>query len=724
MSAVQEQQTSRHETPNREQLAVILERHRRWAESGRQEGEAAKFHQADLRNVDLRKVDLRGADLRQANLSEADLRGADLRGANLNRSILKGTNLRDSLLNDADLGCSELTDACLQDSRLQNANLEGVLGLLPGQLAGSDLSNAKLPPAILEFKELKTIEEISKLTQTNLIAVLAGCVYSWLTVATTLDSKLVTDSASSPLPIIGTPVPITAFYVVAPLILLVLYVHLHLYLQRMWDGLSALPAVFPDGRTLDRVAYPWLLNSLARRGFRLLRDEPLPLSRVQTRISKFISWWIVPITLLIFWGDYLSIRKGRGTFLHILMLAVCAGAGLRLSKLAATLRREKEKTGLLRGPKSHSYFLGITVALVFSFLSYQGIYGVKEKIRRLLIGATITEKTIEGVPDLRENVGQWRVSIPKLLGLVHCDPFADLRGQDVSTKPENWKPEDIESVKGANLTFADLKFADAVGAFFAKADLSRADLRHAELFGADLRAAILKNADLRRAGLRRANLSHSDLAQADLSAADLTNADLSDASLEQAKMRGADFSFANLGRANFGKADLRGATFWYVDLSGANLSGALLDGADFHSAKLAGADLSGVDLTKYNSLIALIEDLQGVKLRGANLSGLQFGRQTNLQGADLSGANLTNISLLRVNLRNADLRRANFLGAKLMFPDLSGAGLRGATGLTQDQVEHAIIDETTRLPKNIRRPSEAEQARLKGLKNKMEQLLT
>ena len=84
---------------------------------------------------------------------------------------------------------------------------------------------------------------------------LLGCVYSWLTIATTTDVKLLTNTASSPLPIIGTEIPIAWFYIAAPLVLIALYLYFHFYLQGLWESLASLPAIFPDGKRLDERAY-------------------------------------------------------------------------------------------------------------------------------------------------------------------------------------------------------------------------------------------------------------------------------------------------------------------------------------------------------------------------------------------------------------------------------------------------------------------------------------
>ena len=65
-----------------EELAAILEKHRKWLNGEKGGGRA-----------DLRGADLRGADLQEANLQRASLQGASLQGANLYRANLCWANL-------------------------------------------------------------------------------------------------------------------------------------------------------------------------------------------------------------------------------------------------------------------------------------------------------------------------------------------------------------------------------------------------------------------------------------------------------------------------------------------------------------------------------------------------------------------------------------------------------------------------------------------------------
>lgn len=115
-----------------------------------------------------------------------------------------------------------------------------------------------------------------------------------------------------------------------------------------------------------------------------------------------------------------------------------------------------------------------------------------------------------------------------------------------------------------------------------------------------------------------------------------------------------------------------------------------LSGANLFGASLSSADLSSADLSR-------------VKLPAANLI------RANLSGADLSGADLS-----FTELRGADLRGANLIGADLSFAKfdmlliksakLHSADLEFAIGLTQDQVNAALGNKSTKLPEGLTHP--------------------
>ena len=161
----------------------------------------------------------------------------------------------------------------LRGADLQGQDLTEVKGLLPEHLAGADLTGAKLPDDIAKFPALDQVAAISSEARKIFIGLLAACVYSWLVIGTTTDVALIVNTASSPLPIINTPIPIAGFYVVGATLLAAVYCYFHFYLQRLWRMLATLPAVFPDGTALDDRTDPWLLTNLVRADFKRLKRE-------------------------------------------------------------------------------------------------------------------------------------------------------------------------------------------------------------------------------------------------------------------------------------------------------------------------------------------------------------------------------------------------------------------------------------------------------------------
>jgi len=143
----------------------------------------------------------------------------------------------------------------------------------------------------------------------------------------------------------------------------------------------------------------------------------------------------------------------------------------------------------------------------------------------------------------------------------------------------------------------------------------------------------------------------------------------------QAASPAADLSGADLNRLRFTSMRLPGGNFSAANLSAADLSGAYLSDASFQAATLTKARLALVDFRRAN-------------LAGANLSGADLNSAI-LTGANLTGANLSRASLVRARLEGADLQGAN----------LDRADLRGAQGLTPEQIaaakknEKAIFDE-------------------------------
>jgi len=715
---------------SKEQFKKIIESHRRFFESNERDGQRADFSLTNLQKANLAELNLKGANFRGANLQEADLRGANLQEADLRKANLQNASLAESdfyraRLCESNLQRTDLKQTYFRDATLQHADLSAATNLMPGQLAGANVSNAKLPQGIQEFKEvLEVVAETSRNSRKLFVVMLLGCAYVLLSIATTTDVRLLTNSGSSPLPIIGAQIPIVLFYLVSPFLLLGIYCYFHLYTQKLWEGLAELPAVFPDGRSLDMKAYPWLLVRLVRAQFYQLQEYRPPLSKLQKLISFFLAWMFVPLTLICLWLRYVPRQDWLGTTLHIILFTVAIWATVMFYCLAiGTLRGDKSEKALWERPLRQFRMykrsgMAIGLGLIVLLLSLVTINGTG-----------IHNESTDRLQFRLNDVKTW---VPYALGEIHLSPYANLIDKEVSTKLSNWsqKEEDILLVKSAPLYRGNLRSARAVRAFLVKADLRDADLRNAcllyanlekanlsgaNLEGAKFRGAILRNADLSSANPQRANFEMKDLLGSDfeednirkadleeardkllnlpgfedqkvdfkeakLQKADLTNASfpgayLGDAKLPEAKLSNANLLGADLWSAVLEKANLQGTKLQLADLEQANLEGAHLEGADLLGASLGGANLRGADL---EAAYLFGADLRGANLKGAILKGAQF------KMADLGGA----------NLGEAKLSEANFLGANLEEVNLQGASLQGAClqqveGLTVEQLSKA-----------------------------------
>ncbi len=559
------------------QLKRIIALHEDWLESGGTKGKMGDLRGADLREAKLQKAnlqdaDLRGADLRGVNLQDAFLKSAnfqdaDLREAHLQRANLQEANLENANLLKADIHDANLQDTNLREANLQNADLTGVKNLLPKQLAGSKLAGAAMSEST-KIEGLERAAEASKNAKRLFQFMLWGCIYAWLTIAATNDVNLLINSATSPLPIIGTNIQIVWFYFAAPILLLACYGYFHIYLQSLWEELAYKPAIFPDGKRLDEKAYPWILNGFVYSFFRRLKDERPHLAGLKSLISLLLAWGVVPVTLGLFWWRYLTRHDWGVTILHIILLLISLWAGSRFYLLSATT---------FRGKKNFSWRESLTY------------------MENRIAGIAILVLVVVFVP--LYSLGAINRSYPESLSYLFSGTIANFKGAEA---------------RGAILKGRNLKQVKASRSFLLKADLRGANLISADFWEADLREANLQKANLQGAYFCGANLQGVDFEWANLKKANLKGADLQEANLQKADLRGAGLGDANLQGANLWKANLREANLWlanlhkasliWADLGNAKLEGANLQGANLQGANLQGAHLEGADLTDVTDL--------------------------------------------------------------------------------------------------------------------------
>jgi uncharacterized protein YjbI with pentapeptide repeats len=649
-------------------LEIILEEHREWVKSSGATGRQADLSRLNLEGADLTDTNLRNALLNEAVLKGADLLLTDLQGASLLQANLEGTNL---------LG------ARLREANLQGAILEGATGLMAAELAGSNLTFAKLPAELATREDLKYVSRRGRHANWLVGALLLLNALACWRVVTVSDAQILRNAALLPFPVLRNGVPLAQFFLLCPVLIGGLYLWLGVYLQRLWEATAALPAIFEDGRRLDE-SLPWIVSWPARNYFKWLRERHSALGGVEKAICIILLYWVAPATMTIFWGRYLTLQDVRGTILHAALIAAATTAAMYFPRSAERAFRSDDST-LFSGPRGELPRQAAApadqeLAEAHGFLANPVVDSGAQPRRapdkkviplRIPIGAglglmlcLLSIGTIGGVPhsgNQARGIGSgspWTWAADTLW-LIGYDPYAQVTEAEISRKPAGWTGSEgeISRVQGASLNGLRLRYLQAYGAFLVKARLRKADLSY----------AYLSEADLRQANLRQASLQSAALDQAKLNGAMLQSADLEKANLIRAELEKADLSFASLDGALLLDAKLDGAVLYGADLRDAWLERASLEQADLRQANLEGANLKTSDL------------------RGAYLS------TAKMAGARLEGSQLGSAILMGADLRHADLSSSNFQGAVLSGADLSGANLqnadlRGVVGLGAAQL--------------------------------------
>ncbi|WP_167620248.1 pentapeptide repeat-containing protein [Paracoccus ravus] len=296
-----------------------------------------KLNQEDLRtyfSAEPVPAEPNGRNFRRADFRWADLWGVVFSDCNFYKANFEGAMLANCHFENSDISAANFRDADLGDADLSRAK-----GLMPVNLSGARLANARLPEEVKKFERLQRADKAAQSAKATFIALMGACLYCWLTIGATNNADLLLNSQKTALPIINTEIPLQGFYFVAPTLLLSGYIYLHYYLQCMWQDLSSLPAIFPDGEFLDEKIDPWPMRLVLVRHTWFLRHARSlghehsyrVVEIIQYSVAVVLAWFVVPVTIIGFWFRYLPTHQQNTWFL--LALSLCS-----LLLLAATFR--------------------------------------------------------------------------------------------------------------------------------------------------------------------------------------------------------------------------------------------------------------------------------------------------------------------------------------------------------------------------------------------------
>jgi uncharacterized protein YjbI with pentapeptide repeats len=221
-------------------------------------------------------------------------------------------------------------------------------------------------------------------------------------------------------------------------------------------------------------------------------------------------------------------------------------------------------------------------------------------------------------------------------------------------------------------------------------------------------ALSLRGRDLQGAVFVRAHLENANFTGGILRDVTFWGADLSGAQFECDIIEMEPARCTSLKRTVFDFASLQGASFDGAKLQDATFRGALIDGASFDYAQLHGANFDPLPDPPYPTRLRAASfvgaklqgasfraaQVQGANFKGAALQGSSFAaaslRDADLSGAGLQGADLAGAELRGANLKDAQLQGAFLAAASLRDADLSGTGLQGAD-LTGARLQGAAL---------------------------------
>ena len=505
------------------------------------------------------------------------------------------------------------------------------------------------------------------------------------------DQELLFREGYIQMPIVNVSVPVVRFFIVSPLVLLIL--HFNLLIQALFlskkialyslelsrcggseiSNREALDSLFP-------MPLVYLIaNSYKKKSIKLLLGTVV-----------FISIAIVPITILIFAQvRFLPYQSEIFTWIHRITVLVDIGM-LCWIWPHVTLPNESWLDGYREIDYRHLFLAIMLLPVIVTF-----IFCITDgAISRLLPEALDQNVSMFSKRnfDLSSKALVSEEPAPVLLSAFYSAECTSENSEDCNSlgiKPgsEFWCAQTKPLILNKRiLKRASLSDTILCAVEFEYADLSNANLSKAILIGANFNEVDLSNANLSKADLTGANFSEVDLAETNLIGANLTRADLSKADLTGAFLFEVNLTGANLAEANLSGMDLAmtdlteailiGANFNEVDLSNVNLSKADLTGANFSEVDLAETNLIGANLTRANLARAILKyaELPGADLREANLTEAIL-TYADLSEADLREANLTEAILTYADLSNANLFRVNLTEAILKSADLSNANL-------------------------------------------------
>ena len=561
----------------------------------------------------------------------------------------------------------------------------------------------------MDEKDAKALLDTSAEKNRNLlIAFLLYLVTVTVLVLSVTDMDLLLGNKAFTLPLLGVGLPLTAFYIFLPALLLVLHfdvLHNSKEHTAKWVKWFNWHDRCPEPSEMAWQLFPFILD-VSR-----LRNLPTDISpSLGHRLIAVVVWllylYFPLLVLALFLARFSDLQNWAPTYHVILIVADCLlidwfwnHEGSQTNSWRQWFNHLKE--GFKQAPKwlCHNKAKTLAIGALCGYvLTVLYSWGALQSLHYGWLNPT--SPLIKPVAFMAESENfEWvlpRISVPASYPYkvseddIRLSLWADeaahakeanYHADKLAVWAKSSRPLDLHGrhLAFANLAGAQLRRVDLHDAYLQGANLSEAQLQDADLSAAQLQGADFTEAQLQGAKLGDAQLPAAKLSATELQGADLVSANLAGADLGQAKLQGANLSWAELQGADLALAELTGAIFFKAQLQNATLKHSSLQGVDLRFAQLQGANLAEAQLQKANLFLANLSwtQLQGADFSQAQLQGADL-RWSKLQGTNLNTAQLQGVDLRWSQFQGADFSNAQLQGAELSYARLQGANLHQA----------------------------------------------
>ena len=354
-------------------------------------------------------------------------------------------------------------------------------------------------------------------------------IYILITTASITDAQLILNDPVK-LPLINTEVSTTTFFVISPIILILLFTFFNVHLLHLRRAKTAI-----DNYLL------WPVFEFGK--FDSSDKKNNILNRLQILISNIIMWGLLPLTLLVIWFRY------SNTHDIPLMLWQLIWAGIGSIVAGYFWNKNNDSYRVIRSLIFTFIFALVTYMAYLIFLKFffkENIFTHTNKdliliiivvVIALLI-STLASKIIDRISWRQVFIDIWiLLLISPLLNVHYMLHISDGEGRNVNLSYQiiSQNPNaPYQSVYSVNLRSKHLEGANLVASVLANADLRDAHLQYSSLYRAKLNGADLSDVDLRFTDLRKSDFSNTILRNADF-----LGAQLDDMRLDSADLRGA-----------------------------------------------------------------------------------------------------------------------------------------------------------------------------------------